>query len=137
MSTEPRWLSKQAILFLHSESLAVFGGAPGLRDEGLLESALARPKNLFTYEGVTDVCRLAAAYASGIARNHPFVDGNKRAAFAAAGVFMKANGLDLTAEQAVATAAVLELAAGDLPEAGFAAWLRDNTRLRAALHQGT
>lgn len=131
MSTEPRWLSKQAILFLHSESLAVFGGAPGLRDEGLLESALARPKNLFTYEGVTDVCRLAAAYASGIARNHPFVDGNKRAAFAAAGVFMKANGLDLTAEQAVATAAVLELAAGDLPEAGFAAWLRDNTRPRS------
>ncbi|MBV1796972.1 type II toxin-antitoxin system death-on-curing family toxin [Siccirubricoccus sp. G192] len=130
MSAEPRWLSKQALLFLHAESLAAFGGAAGLRDEGLLESALARPLNLFAYEGVTDIGRLAASYAAGIARNHPFVDGNKRAAFAAAGVFLKLNGFDLTADQAVATAAMLDLAAGDLPEDGFAAWLRDNLRPR-------
>lgn len=129
-AAEPRWLSKAAILLLHAESLSAFGGAAGLRDEGLLESALARPLNLFAYEGVTDLARLAAAYASGIARNHPFVDGNKRAAFAAAGVFLKANGLNLVAEQAVATAAMLDLAAGELPEEGSAAWLHDNTRPR-------
>jgi death-on-curing protein len=120
-------VSKQAVLLLHAESLNAFGGAPGVRDEGLLESALARPLNLFAYEGVADTCRLAASYAAGIARNHPFVDGNKRAAFAAAGIFLKLNGLNLTAPQAMATAAVLDLAAGDLPEEGFAAWLRDNT----------
>ncbi len=127
MTAQPRWVSKQAVLLLHAESLNAFGGAPGVRDEGLLESALARPLNLFAYEGVADTCRLAASYAAGIARNHPFVDGNKRAAFAAAGIFLKLNGLNLTAPQAMATAAVLDLAAGDLPEEGFAAWLRDNT----------
>lgn len=130
MTAEPRWVSKAAILLLHGESLNAFGGVPGLRDEGLLESALARPLNLFAYEGVADLARLAAAYAAGIARNHPFVDGNKRAAFAATGVFLKLNGLNLAAEQPVATAAMLDLAAGDLPEAGFAAWLRDSTRRR-------
>lgn len=131
MTTQPRWVSRAAVLLLHAESLSAFGGALGLRDEGLLESALSRPLNLFAYENVTDLARLAAAYASGIARNHPFVDGNKRAAFATAGVFLKLNGLDLTADQPVATAAMLDLAAGDLPEAGFAAWLRDSTRRRA------
>ncbi len=130
MTAEPRWISKAAILLLHGESLSAFGGAPGLRDEGLLESALARPLNLFAYENISDLTRLAAAYAAGIVRNHPFVDGNKRAAFAATGIFLKRNGLDLFAKQAVATAAVLDLAAGDLPEAGFAAWLQDNTRPR-------
>jgi death-on-curing protein len=130
VSMEPRWLSKRALLLLHAESLATFGGATGLRDEGLLESALARPLNLHAYEGVTDLCQLAASYAAGVARNHPFVDGNKRAALTAAGVFLKLNGLDLAAPQPVATAAMLDLAAGDLPEEGFAAWLRDNTRPR-------
>jgi death-on-curing protein len=126
-TTGPRWLSQQALLLLHGESLAAFGGAPGLRDEGLLDSALARPQNLHAYEGVADICRLAAAYASGIVRNHPFVDGNKRAALAAAGVLLKLNGLNLTASQGAAIAAMLELAAGELPEEAFAAWLRDST----------
>lgn len=130
MTAQPRWVSKRAVLLLHAESLSAFGGAPGVRDEGLLESALARPLNLFAHEGVADPCRLAASYAAGIARNHPFVDGNKRAAFAAAGIFLKLNGLNLTAPQAMATAAVLDLAAGELPEEGFAAWLRDNTAPR-------
>jgi len=127
---EPRWLAKRALLMLHAESLREFGGAPGLRDDGLLESALARPLNLFGYEGEADPCRLAAAYASGIVRNHPFVDGNKRAALAAAGVFLKLNGLDLRADNGQVIAAVLDLAAGDLPEAGFAAWLRDHVAPR-------
>jgi death-on-curing protein len=89
--------------------------------------AAAEPARL---RGVTDICRLAAAYASGIVCNHPFVDGNKRAAFAAAGVFLKLNGLNLTATQGAAIAAMLELAAGDLPEEAFAAWLRDSTAPR-------
>lgn len=130
MTAEPRWVSARAIRYLHLESLRQFGGAEGVRDDGLLESALARPQNLFAYEGEADPCRLAAAYAGGIVRNHPFVDGNKRAALAAAGVFLMLNGLDLVADKAQATAAVLDLAAGDLPEEGFAAWLRDNVRPR-------
>ncbi|HYF09538.1 MAG TPA: type II toxin-antitoxin system death-on-curing family toxin [Acetobacteraceae bacterium] len=130
MSAEPRWVLKEALLLLHAAGVSEFGGAAGVRDNGLLESALARPRNLYAYEGVTDPSRLAAAYAYGIARNHPFVDGNKRAALAAAGVFLKLNGLNLSAPQHVATAAMLDLAAGDLPEEGFAAWLRDNTRPR-------
>jgi death on curing protein len=130
--SEPRWISQRALLLLHLESLRAFGGAEGLRDEGLLESALARPRNLHAYEGETDLCRLAAAYAAGIVRNHPFVDGNKRAAFAAAGAFLMLNGLDLVGDKAEATVAMLDLAAGELPEEGFAAWLRDNTRPRQA-----
>ncbi|RAI59495.1 type II toxin-antitoxin system death-on-curing family toxin [Roseicella frigidaeris] len=128
--TEPRWVSRRALQLLHLESLTEFGGAEGMRDEGLLDSAMARPRNLHAYEGETDLCRLAAAYAAGIVRNHPFVDGNKRAGLTAAGVFLMLNGLDLVADQAEAAVAVLDLAAGELPEAEFAAWLRDNTRLR-------
>lgn len=128
--TTLRWLDKRALLYLHSESLRQFGGAEGLRDEGLLDSALARPLNRHAYENEADLCRLAAAYAHGIVRNHPFVDGNKRAAFAAAGVFLMANGLDLTAPPAMATVAVLDLAAGDLSEDDFAIWLRDHTAPR-------
>jgi death-on-curing protein len=127
---ELRWVSARALKLLHLESLAAFGGAEGIRDEGLLESALARPRNLHAYEGETDLCRLAAVYAAGLVRNHPFVDGNKRAALAAAGIFLMLNGLDLEADKAEATVAVIDLAAGELPEEGFAAWLRDNTRPR-------
>lgn len=126
MTAEPVWLEKPALLALHAASLALFGGASGIRDEGMLDSALARPLNLHAHDEVTDLARLAAAYAFGIAKNHPFIDGNKRAAFAAAGVFLKANGFNLTASPGMATAAMLDLAAGDLPEAGFAAWLRDH-----------
>jgi death-on-curing protein len=128
--TAPVWLAKEALLLLHRESLRQFGGADGLRDEGLLDSALARPLNRFAYEDERDLCRLAAAYAKGIAQNHPFVDGNKRAALVAAGVFLMLNGLDLTAEAAMVTVAMLDLAAGELPEDAFADWLRDHTAPR-------
>ncbi|MGK7867018.1 type II toxin-antitoxin system death-on-curing family toxin [Falsiroseomonas sp. E2-1-a20] len=127
---EPRWLDRRALLYLHRESLRQFGGAEGLRDEGLLDSALARPRNRFAYEGDADLCNLAAAYAHGLVRNHPFVDGNKRAALAASGVFLMANGLDLTAPPAMVTVAVLDLAADDMSEAAFADWLRAHTKTR-------
>jgi death-on-curing protein len=128
--TTPRWLVKEALLLLHRESLRQFGGADGIRDEGLLDSALARPLNRFAYEAERDLCRLAAAYAKGIAQNHPFVDGNKRAALAAAGVFLMLNGLELTAEPAMATVAMLDLAAGEMTEDEFADWLRAHTAPR-------
>ncbi|MGK7860905.1 type II toxin-antitoxin system death-on-curing family toxin [Falsiroseomonas sp. E2-1-a4] len=128
--TEPRWLDKPALLYLHREGLRQFGGAEGLRDEGLLDSALARPVNRFAYDGEYDLCVLAAAYAHGIVRNHPFMDGNKRAALAAAGVFLMANGLDLVAPPPMVTVAVLDLAADDMSEGDFAIWLRAHTELR-------
>lgn len=118
-----RWVSKTALLLLHGESLAEHGGAAGLRDEGLLESALARPGNLSAYRH-PDVADLAASYAVGPARNHPFIDGNKRAAFLAVGLFLAANGWRLVATPAEATLAMLAVAAGELDEAAFAAWLR-------------
>jgi death-on-curing protein len=127
---EPRWVSKRALLLLHRESLRQFGGADGLRDDGLLDSALARPQNKFAYEDEADLCRLAAAYAHGIAKNHPFIDGNKRAALAAAGIFLKTNGRELTADPAMATVAMLDLAAGEMTEEEFADWLRDHTAPR-------
>jgi death-on-curing protein len=125
-----RWISKGALILLHNESLAVHGGAPGLRDEGLLDSALARALNLDAYADPgqpPDACALAAAYAAGVAQNHPFVDGNKRAALLAAGLFLHLNGLRLTASQADTTLTMLALAAGDLDEDAFAAWLRRHT----------
>lgn len=121
-----RWISRRALLLLHGESLAIHGGAAGLRDAGLLDSALARPANLFAY-GSPDVFDCAAAYAFGLIRNHPFVDGNKRAAFLAAGLFLRLNGLRLAAPQADATHTVFALAAGELPEPDFAAWLRTHS----------
>jgi len=117
------WINRYALLLLHGESLVVHGGAPGIRDEGLLESALMRPENLALY-GTPDIFDCAAAYAFGLARNHPFIDGNKRAAFLACGMFLYLNGHRLTATQADATLVMLALAAGELPEADFAAWLR-------------
>ena len=120
---EPVWLELQALLILHCESLDEHGGLDGIRDRGLLESALARPLNLFHYERVTDQCRLAAAYAFGIARNHPFNDGNKRAAFISAILFLKLNGYSFGASQIDATETVLKLAAGEITEDAFARWL--------------
>lgn len=128
--TEPRWLDKPALLFLHREGLRQFGGAEGLRDKGLLDSALARPRNRFAYEAEHDLSVLAAAYAHGIVRNHPFVDGNKRAALAAAGVFLMVNGLDIVAPPPMVTVAVLDLAADDMSESDFAIWLRAHTEPR-------
>ena len=123
------WLDKQALLLLHDESLATHGGASGIRDEGLLDSALARPMNLVAY-GQPDIAALAAAYASGLVRNHPFIDGNKRAAFLAIGMFLSINGYRLVSDQAAATVAMLALAASELDEASFAAWLRQHLQPR-------
>ena len=122
-----RWISKQALLLLHDESLATHGGGSGVRDEGLLDSALARPLNLVAYADASnppDIAALAAAYCIGLAKNHAFVDGNKRAAFLATGLFLYLNGYRLTATQADATLTVLGVAAGDVSEAAFAQWLR-------------
>ncbi len=120
------WINRQALLLLHGESLVVHGGAPGIRDAGLLESALMRPENLAAY-GKPDIFDCAAACAFGLAKNHPCVDGNKRAAFLACGLFLHLNGQRLSATQADATLTMLALAAGDLDEASFAAWLRAHT----------
>jgi death-on-curing protein len=123
--TEPEWLDTDIVLDIHAEQLALFGGGDGMRDLGLLESALARPLNKFAY-GETDLATLAAAYAFGIARNHPFVDGNKRAAFGSMIVFLGLNGIDLDVPPEDATAIILEVAAGEIDEDGLARWLRDN-----------
>jgi death-on-curing protein len=125
--SEPRWIERTALQILHAENLAEHGGLEGLRDEGMLESALARPVNLYLYEQCTDVPRLAAAYGFGLARNHPFLDGNKRAAFTAVGLFLLLNGLRLTAKQMDAYEAMIHVAAGDWTEEQFADWLRKNT----------
>ena len=100
--SEPKWLGELSVMLLHVESLARYGGAGGLRDAGLLQSALVRARNLYVYEGVKEVERLAAAYGFGIARNHPFVDGNKRTAFLAIGLFLLKNGYMLNANDAEA-----------------------------------
>ena len=126
-----RWISRQALLLLHGESLAEHGGAPGMRDEGLLDSALARPKNLVAY-GEPDVADLAACYGVGVAKNHPFIDGNKRAAFLCVGLFLHLNGMRLQATQAEATLTMLAVAAGEITEAEFASWLREHIEPRAA-----
>ena len=133
MARAPRWLDKQALLLLHEESLATFGGAAGLRDAGSLDSALHRPQHLHGFGGVSDIASLAAAYAYGIARNHPFVDGNKRAAFLAIGVFLAANGRRLTASPVEAVAAMNALATGDLDEPTLAAWIRRYAKRRPSL----
>jgi len=121
----PVWLEARALVLVHSESIALFGGAAGLRDPGLLESALARSRNLHAY-GETDVCALAAAYSFGLVRNHPFVDGNKRAAFLACAVFLEINGLRMIAGEADVAETVLALADGAVDEAAFADWVRRN-----------
>jgi death-on-curing protein len=123
--SEPQWLDTSIVLDVHAEQLVLFGGADGIRDLGLLESALGRPLNKFAY-GERDLAVLAASYAFGIARNHPFVDGNKRAAFASMIVFLGLNGVDLDVSPADATAIILGLAAGEIDEDGLARWIRDN-----------
>ena len=124
--SEPIWVRRDVLELLHSQSIAEHGGADGLRDEGLLESALARPKNLFAYEDVRDPARLAANYAFGLAKNHPFVDGNKRAAFIAAGLFLRLNGYRMIADQAQATLVILSVAAGSFTEDELGGWIRKN-----------
>ncbi len=120
--TEPRWLDLNIVIDFHSEQLALFGSPDGIRDLGLLESALARPQNKFAYDE-TGLAALAAAYGFGIARNHPFIDGNKRTALASLIVFLNLNKLDLDASQEAATAIILGLAAGEIGEDVLARWV--------------
>lgn len=127
MSRRWRWVDKTALVLLRDESLAEHGGAAGMRDESLFESALARPQHLAAYED-PDIASLAATYGVGLAKNHPFVDGNKRAAFLAVGLFLALNGYRLCASQLEATRAMLAIAAGELGEADFAAWIRRNSK---------
>jgi death-on-curing protein len=120
---EPVWIAQDVILAVHDRQLAEHGGGSGIRDVGLLESALGRPVNQWVY-GEDDLTALAAAYALGIARNHPFVDGNKRTAWVAARLFLALNDVRLTFEKADAIDAMLSLAAGDLAEDELAEWFR-------------
>lgn len=121
--SEPRWLTLAMAIALHEESIARFGGTAGLRDVGLLEAALARPKNLHAYDGVVDVATLAAAYGFAVARNHPFVDGNKRAAVLHVAIFAALNGLRFDPDQVDEVATFLALAEGTIEEPTFAAWV--------------
>ena len=127
MAGAPIWLRRSVVDAMHDAQLAEHGGAAGLRDEGLLESALARPLNRFLYEGVSDLLELAATYAVGIARNHPFIDGNKRVAFIALGQFLLDNRLVLTASDEDATAVMLSVATGATDIAGLTDWLQAMT----------
>jgi death-on-curing protein len=119
------WLAKDMILAIHDEQLAEHGGRPGIRDMGLLESALARPLNRAAYAEVT-VFDLAAAYAFGIVRNHPFVDGNKRIALLAAALFLIEHDVEISASDDAVVTSMLSLADGSMDEGGFALWLRNN-----------
>ena len=119
------WIDAQVLSAVHEEQLVEHGGAPGVRDAGLFESALARPQNLACY-GDPDIALLAAAYGYGLARNHPFIDGNKRTAFVAVELFLLLNGHELVADDASCVITMLHLAAGELGEDEFAAWLREH-----------
>lgn len=127
MTTRPVWLEKTALILLHGETVAVHGGAHGLRDRALLESTLARPRNLFAYRKKASLAELAAAYAYGFVSNHPFVDGNKRAALLALAVFLEMNGRCLTADEAATFRTIMALAAGALSERDIAKWIKENS----------
>lgn len=124
---EPIWVEKQAIIALHDRSLALHGGPGGIRDEGLLEPALQRPMNRFFHEGEVSIAVLAATYASGIASNHPFIDGNKRAAYQALILFLALNGAPLAADPVDAINTMLGVAAGRIDIYALAAWVRANS----------
>lgn len=126
MAAEMLWVEKRAILFLHDESLREHGGLQGLRDEGLLDSALARPQHLLHYNADATLGQLAAAYAVGVARNHPFADGNKRSAFLALDLFCRTNGWKVSASQAEIVSTMLGIAAGELTEEQLAAWIKQH-----------
>jgi death-on-curing protein len=129
--SEPIWIRLDAVLAMHEEALHLTGGPEGVRDIGLLESALARPKNLFAYSPfVPSLAQLAAAYAKGIIANHPFVDGNKRAAFLVSLTFLSLNGLKLTAIKEDRVLTFWRLAAGELSEEQLAQWFSQNTAVR-------
>jgi death on curing protein len=129
ISREIEWLTSDLVQAIHAQQLRLFGGPPGLRDEGALESALGRPMNRFAYaEDVAeiDLAELAASYAFGIAKNHPFIDGNKRAALLALVTFLGINDIDFVADEAEAVLMIRGLAAGEIDESGLTRWIRDN-----------
>jgi death-on-curing protein len=123
--SEPEWVTMPIVLAIHDEQLAIHGGSAGLRDAALLESALGRPRNKWAYENA-ELPELAAAYGYGIARNHPFVDGNKRTALLAIYTFLGVNDVDFIVPEADAAAMILALAAGEVTEESLARWIRDN-----------
>lgn len=127
MTTEPNWLGVESVLVMHEEQIAEHGGGVGVRDLGLLDSALARPRNAWTY-GQEDLVALGALYAAGIMRNHPFVDGNKRTGFLAVYAFLYVNGVEIVADEAEVVVQCLSLAADEIDDAEFAAWLRENVQ---------
>lgn len=124
---EPFWITREAAIAFHERQLSEHGGGTGVRDMGLLESALAKPQNLFAYsDGTVDLAAMAASYAYGIATNHPFIDGNKRTALAVSFVFVEVNGASMTASEPDAYTVFLALAAGEVSEDELAAWFRKN-----------
>jgi death-on-curing protein len=124
-ATEPHWITYDQVIAIHSRQLRRFGGAPGLRDEGMLRSALERPINKW-HDERAELAELAAAYAFGLAKNHAFVDGNKRVAFLAMMVFLRTNGVRFAPDPAHATKIIMALAAGEVSEASLTRWIRDN-----------
>jgi death-on-curing protein len=120
---EPLWIDEHLVHAIHARLLVFYGGAPGLRDEGLLQSALARPRQPFSYAEYPGIFEMAAAYTAGIIRNHPFVDGNKRTGFIVGVFFLETDGYRFTAQEEDATQAVMDLASGVLDQKDFAAWL--------------
>ena len=127
---EPLWIEERDVLAIHDRLIAIHGGATGLRDRGLLQSALARPRQHHAYADRVDIVAMAALYTAGIVRNHPFVDGNKRTGFVVGVLFLELHAFTFKASEEDATQAVLNLAAGTLDEGTFAAWLRANVRGR-------
>jgi death-on-curing protein len=123
--SEPFWLTSQMVIAIHDEQLAIHGGAGGMRDEGMLESALDRPRNRWAYEEA-ELPELAAAYAFDIARNHPFVDGNKRTSLLALYTFLGVNDIEFVVPEAEAAAMILSLVAGEISEQSLTRWIRDN-----------
>ena len=125
---EPRWITEQGLRILHDDSLAEHGGLPGVRDDGLLKSAQARAQNAHAHKPKTDLAALAAAYGFGLAKNHAFTDGNKRAALTAVGLFLEKNGFELRASNMDTYSAIMGLASGEIGEEEFAGWIRANIR---------
>ena len=125
---EPLWIEERDVLAIHDRLLALHGGATGVRDRDLLESALARPRRHHSYAKTSDVVEMAALYTAGIVRNHPFVDGNKRTGFVIGVLFLELHGFDFKASEADATQAVMALASGTLDEAAYTAWLRESAK---------
>ena len=124
---EPVWVLREVVLMAHEQSLAQFGGSAGVRDEGLMDSALGKPQNFFAY-GKPSLFELAASYAFGLVKNHPFIDGNKRTGFVVAVTFLQLNGWRLEASEVDATLRTLALAAGEMSEKAYAEWLKANSK---------